>query len=124
MRYEVEVRVVVRNDQGKIVRIDKTWGNDPTLQRFTHIGSEPVGARYKKEMRERLPLPIDPHRNYTPGDVSNILNCSYNTALRRMGKMRGCEDYGTKETMRKRGKRMLRISGRKLLDYLRSKAVE
>ena len=121
MQVETEVRVTYRDSKGKIIRILKAWGNDPTLQRFTHIGYEPVGARYKTAARERLPLAIDRLKNYAPAEVATILNISYDTAIRRMETMKGVMDMGTKEKRYKRGKRMLRVSGAKLLDYLRSK---
>jgi hypothetical protein len=120
VKVETEVRVICRDDTGKIIRILKAWGNDPMLRRFTHIGLEPVGAQYKKAARERPPLPIDAHKHYTPAEIAGILNVSYNTALRRMERMPGCTCLGTKEKRFKRGKRMLRISGRKLQDYLRT----
>jgi hypothetical protein len=89
MPYEVEIKVIHRNDKGRIVRIDKAWGTDPTLKRFTHIGSEPAGASYKKAMRERQPLPIDPQHHYTPAEFSALENISYNTAVRLMSRMKG-----------------------------------
>jgi hypothetical protein len=124
MRYEVEITVTHRNDAGKIIRVDKAWGNDPLLQRFTHIGSEPAGARYKKAMRERQPLPIDPTKNYCPGEVSAILNCSYNTALRKMSRMKAVVNLGAKSHPGQRPKRILRISGRALSDFMRNRQGE
>jgi hypothetical protein len=60
--FETHVKVIWQNPKGKIIKIDKARGVDPTLQRWTHIGSEPVGADYKKAARERQPLPTIPTR--------------------------------------------------------------
>jgi hypothetical protein len=65
--------------------------------------------------------PIEADRNYTPKEVGSILRCSYDTAIRRMQKMGGV-DHGMKPTKRfARGKRMLRVSGRALREYLTNK---
>jgi hypothetical protein len=120
MRVETEVTLTYRNDRGKIIRIDKAWGCDPILQPWTHIGCVPVGARYKEEARTRQPQPIDRHKNYSPRDIAALLDISYDSAIRRMVKMKGCVDLGTKEKRYKRGKRMLRILGSDLLEYLRN----
>lgn len=71
--FETRVKVIWRNPKGKIIKIDKAQGVDPTLQRWRHIGTEPVGADYKKAARERQPLPIDPHKNYGPADVCGTM---------------------------------------------------
>jgi hypothetical protein len=55
--------------------------------------------------------------------VTAILNVSYETAVRKMEKMEGCIDMGTKERRYKRGKRMLRVPGSGLLEFLRSHLV-
>ncbi len=44
LRYEVEARVLYRNDHGPIIRIDKTRGNDSTLVGWTHDGSKLASA--------------------------------------------------------------------------------
>lgn len=122
MKFETQVRVVYRDEKsGKIVRVLKAWGSDPLLRKFTHFGEEPVGADYKKRARERQPLPIDPLKLYSASEVAAILNISYNTALRRMEKMPGCIDISPPAPRRKRGKRMLRVSGLHLKQYLRGK---
>jgi hypothetical protein len=68
----------------------------PQFSRFpaNFASAEAVGARYKKEARVRLPLPIDHHKNYGPKDVAAFLDVSYDTALRRMATMKGCMDNG------------------------------
>lgn len=123
MTYEVEIRIIHRNDRGKIVRIDRAWGNDPLLQRFTHWGGEPIGAEYKKAQRMRKPLPIDPLKMYLPGEVASILNCSYDTAIRRMERMKTVADIGEhphkKPGVRRR--RTLVISGQALKDFIRNR---
>jgi hypothetical protein len=64
--FETHVKVIWRNPKGKIIKIDKARGVDPMLERWTHIGSEPVGSDFKKAARERAPLPVDPRRSYGP----------------------------------------------------------
>src|ERR1035441_4112865 len=92
--YEVEVKTVVRDEKGKIRRILRVWGSDPTLQRFTHFGEDPPREEFKKAARRRQPLSIDPFKNYTPAEVAGILNISYDSSLRQMEKM-GAVDMGT-----------------------------
>jgi|SRR5580658_8676559 hypothetical protein len=58
---------------------------------------------------------------YEPKQVAAIINVSYDAALRYMQKMRGVVDLGTPTRRYKRGKRKLRISGKNLLAFLRSK---
>src|ERR1017187_8669460 len=123
MTYEVKVRTVVRDEKGRIRRIFCVWGCDPTLQRFTHIGDEDLREEFKKAARRRQPLSIDPFKNYTPAEVAGILNISYDSSLRRMEKM-GAVDMGTPETLHKRRKRMLRVTGKRLMDYLRRRSLE
>ncbi|HLM79015.1 MAG TPA: hypothetical protein VK302_00140 [Terriglobales bacterium] len=79
---------------------------------------------WKQRARATQPVAIDPHKLYSPSDVSALLNVSYDTAIRRMQTMQGCVDMGTKERRYKRGKRMLRISGKHLREYLTNKRVE
>jgi hypothetical protein len=66
---------------------------------------------------------IEPERNYSPWQVAAALDLSYGSALRRMQKMRGVVDLGTPTRRYKRGKKKLRISGKNLLAYLRTKTV-
>jgi hypothetical protein len=63
---------------------------------------------------------IDPRRRYTPSDVAASLNCSYDTAIRRMLRMPGVINLGAKERRFRRGKPMLRILGGDLLTTTRS----
>ncbi|MGA7928659.1 MAG: hypothetical protein WCA20_22020 [Candidatus Sulfotelmatobacter sp.] len=123
MKYETIVRMIERDDAGKIVGILRATGTDPTLQRFLTYGREPVGADYKKVARERKPLPIDPHGVYGPADVAAFLNVSYNTAIRLMEKMPGCMGLGKKEVRFKRRRRTLRISGLRLTEWKRSRQI-
>ncbi len=62
-----------------------------------------------------------PFSIYTPGEVSALLNVSYDTAVRRMQKMKGCVDMGTQTKRYQRGKKLLRISDKNLVAFLRGK---
>jgi hypothetical protein len=62
-------------------------------------------------------------QNYSPGQIAAALNLSYDAALRQMLKMKGVVDLGTPTRRYKRGKRKLRISGKNLLAFLRSKTI-
>jgi len=75
---------------------------------------------YKQRMRKRT-IKIDQEQNYAPSEVAAILNVSYDAALRLMQKMKGVVDLGTPARRYKRGKKKLRISGKNLLAFLRSK---
>ena len=75
---------------------------------------------YKQRMRKRT-IKIEPEQNYAPSEVAAILNVSYDAALRLMQKMKGVVDLGTPARRYKRGKKKLRISGKNLLAFLRSK---
>lgn len=77
---------------------------------------------YKQLVRNQK-VKIEPDQNYSPGEVAAALNLSYDSALRRMPKMKGVADFGTPTRRYKRGKRKLRISGRNLLAYIRTKTV-
>jgi hypothetical protein len=70
--FETHVKVIWRNPKEKIIRIDKARGVDPMLERWTHIGSEPVGSDFMKATRERAPLPVDPRRSYGPKMVRRM----------------------------------------------------
>ena len=72
---------------------------------------------WKAKVREQV-LEIDPRRRYGPAEVAATLNCSYDTAIRRMRRMPGTRNLGTKEGRFRRGKAMLRILGSDLLAYL------
>jgi hypothetical protein len=71
-------------------------------------------------MRTRT-IEIKPERNYAPGEVAAILNESYDAALRHMKTMKGVVDLGTPTRRYKRGKKKLRVSGKNLSAFIRSK---
>jgi hypothetical protein len=75
---------------------------------------------YKQRVRNQT-IKIDPDKNYAPSGVAASLNVSYDAALRLMQKMKGVVDLGTPTRRYKRGKKKLRISGKNLLTFLRSK---
>ena len=77
---------------------------------------------YKQQVRKQK-VEIEPEKNYSPGQVAAALNVSYDAALRKMLKMKGVVDLGTPTRRFKRGKRKLRISGKNLLAFLRSKTL-
>lgn len=75
---------------------------------------------YKQRMRKRT-IKIEPEQNYAPSEVAAIVNVSYDAASRLMQKMKGVVDLGTPTRRYKRGKKKLRISGKNLLAFLRSR---
>jgi hypothetical protein len=75
------------------------------------------GSTWKARARGQI-VEIDPRRRYTPSDVAAILNCSYDTAIRRMRRMPGVINLAAKEGRFRRGKAMLRILGSDLQSYL------
>jgi len=77
---------------------------------------------YKQLVRNQM-VKIEPEQNYSPGQVAAALNLSYDAALRRMSKMKGVFDLGTPTRRYKRGKRKLRISGKNLPAFQRSKTI-
>lgn len=77
---------------------------------------------YKQRVRNQR-VKIEPEHNYSPGEVAAALNLSYDAALRRMSKMKGVVDFGTPTRRYKRGKKKLRISGKNLLAFQRSKTI-
>jgi hypothetical protein len=79
-----------------------------------------VRQRYKQRVRKQR-FTIEPEQNYAPGQVAAILNVSYDAALRFMSRMTGVIDLGTPTRRYKRGKKKLRISGKNLLTFIRSK---
>ena len=79
------------------------------------------GRRNFKQRARKQTVELKPDKLYTPSEVAALLNVSYDTAVRRMQSMKGCVDMGTQTKRYKRGKKMLRISGKHLLAYLRSK---
>jgi hypothetical protein len=86
---------------------------------LTHPGRRSFNQRARKQIVE-----LKPDKRYTPSEVAALLNVSYDTAVRRMLTMKGCVDMGTQTKRYKRGKRLLRISGKHLVAYLRSKTKE
>ena len=84
-----------------------------------------LGSRrgYKQRARKQT-VELNPSTFYTPGEVAAILNVSYDTAVRRMQKMKGCVDMGTQTKRYKRGKKMLRVSGKNLLAFLNGKTLD
>jgi hypothetical protein len=80
-----------------------------------------LSQEWKQAARAQRPVAIDPHKLYTPAEVSSLLNIGYGTAVRRMEKMHGCINIGPVERRYKRGKRMLRVSGKSLRIYLDGK---
>ena len=87
---------VYLDDDGHVVKSDKTW---------------------KDRVRERE-IVIDSREMYGPADVAAYLDVSYDTAIRRMWKMPGVVNLGTKEKLHRRGKAILRIPGKNLLVFL------
>jgi hypothetical protein len=81
------------------------------------------GRRGYKQLVRNQRVKIEPEQNYSPGEVAAALNLSYDSALRRMQKMKGVVDYGTPTRRYKRGKRKLRISGKNLLAFVRTKTI-
>jgi hypothetical protein len=81
------------------------------------------GRRGYKQLVRNQRVKIEPEQNYSPGEVAAALNLSYDSALRRMQKMKGVVDFGTPTRRYKRGKKKLRISGKNLLAFLRTKTV-
>lgn len=81
------------------------------------------GTTYKRRVRQR-PIDLKPDARYRPAEVAVLLGVSYDTALRRMQKMKGCVDMGTKTKRYKRGKKLLTVSGKDLQAFLRSKTVD
>ena len=75
---------------------------------------------YKQRMRKRT-MKTEPEQNYAPSEVAAILNVSYDAALRLMQKMKGVVDLGTPTRRYKRGKKKLRVSGKNLSAFIRSK---
>ena len=80
------------------------------------------GRRSFKQRARKQTVELKSDKLYTPSEVAALLNVSYDTAVRRMRIMKGCVDMGTQTKRYKRGKRMLRVSGKHLLAYLRSKS--
>jgi hypothetical protein len=74
-------------------------------------------STWKNQARSQT-IEIDRRIRYKPADVAAILNCSYDTAIRRMRRMPGVSNLGVKQGRFTRGKAMLRILGSDLQAYL------
>jgi hypothetical protein len=83
-----------------------------------------TGSQGYKQLVRKQTVKIKPERNYAPSEVAATLNVSYDAALRLMQKMKGVVDLGTPTRRFKRGKKKLRISGKNLMTFLRSKTKE
>jgi hypothetical protein len=113
----------VRSLRSMTVRAAHSWSK-PDLHKvgkdiyelLTHPGRRSFKQRARKQTVE-----LKPDKLYTPSEVAALLNVSYDTAVRRMRSMKGCVDMGTQTKRYKRGKKMLRIGGKHLVTYLRSK---
>jgi hypothetical protein len=86
---------------------------------LTHPGRRSFKQRARKQTVE-----LKPDKLYTPSEVAALLNVSYDTAVRRMQSMKGCVDMGTQTKRYKRGKKLLRISGKNLVAFLGGKTRE
>ena len=82
------------------------------------------GLRSFKQHARKQTVELKPDKLYTPSEVAALLNVSYDTAVRRMQSMKGCVDMGTQTKRYKRGKKLLRISGKNLVAFLRGKTRE
>ena len=82
------------------------------------------GRRSFKQRARKQKVELKPDKLYAPGEVAALLNVSYDTAVRRMQSMKGCVDMGTQTKRYKRGKKLLRISGKNLVAFLRAKTRE
>jgi hypothetical protein len=82
------------------------------------------GRRNFKQRARKQTVELKPDKLYTPSEVAALLNVSYDTAVRRMQSMKGCVDMGTQTKRYKRGKKLLRISGKNLVAFLRAKTRE
>jgi len=83
----------------------------------------PGRGSFKQRARKQT-VELKPDKLYTPSEVAALLNVSYDTAVRRMQSMKGCVDMGTQTKRYKRDKKLLRISGKNLVAFLRAKSRE
>jgi hypothetical protein len=74
---------------------------------------------WKKDARNKQ-IKLEADKFYSPAEVAAILGRSYDFALRVMKKM-GASNLGSPTRRYKRGKSIYVVSGRKILDYLKSK---
>jgi hypothetical protein len=99
-------------------------GNKPDLRKVGKDIYEVLtgtGCQGYKQLARKQTVKIEPEVNYAPSEIAAILNVSYDAASRLMLKMKGVVDLGTPTRRFKRGKKKLRISGKDLLTFLRSK---
>jgi hypothetical protein len=99
-------------------------GNKPDLRKVGKDIYEVLtgtGSHGYKQLARKQTVRIEPDKNYSPSEVAAALNLSYDAALRLMEKMKGVVDFGTPTRRYKRGKKKLRISGKNLSAFLRSK---
>jgi hypothetical protein len=107
-------------EDASIIRTPKSSVGDP--QNPSEVLTRKGRRGYKQLVRSQR-VKIEPEQNYSPGEVAAALNLSYDSALRRMQKMKGVVDFGTPTRRYKRGKKKLRISGKNLQAFLRTKTV-
>jgi hypothetical protein len=104
-----------------------SW-NKPDLHKvgkdIYELITHPHRSRGFKQRARKQTVELKPDKLYTPSEVAALLNVSYDTAVRRMQKMKGCVDMGTQTKRYKRGKKLLRISGKNLVAFLRCKTRE
>lgn len=107
-------------EDASIIPTAEPYGSD---QKDTSEVLAGKGRRGYKQLVRNQRVKIEPEQNYSPGEVAAALNVSYDTALRRMLRMKGVVDLGTPTRRYKRGKKKLRIRGKKLLAFLETKTV-
>jgi hypothetical protein len=77
---------------------------DERAQKETSEVLTSEGRREYKQLVRNQTVKIEPEQNYSPGQIAAALNLSYDSALRRMLKMKGVVDLGTPTRRYKRGK--------------------
>ena len=73
-------------------------------------------TRWKKRA-QRKEVVVKPDHMYSPGEVAAVLSVSYNTATRIMERMKRTANFAKPRAR----KRLLRIQGSDLKDYIRGK---
>ena len=91
---------------------------------FLDADGEPHNTIVLESPRKTKTAALDSLRLYTPEEVASVMAVSYDTAVRRMRTMKGCIDLGSKETLNKRPKAKLRISGKHLQAYLQKRELK
>jgi len=69
------------------------WAKITTLKDTSEALTRKGQRGYKQLVRSQT-VKIEPEQNYRPGQVAAALNLSYDSALRRMQKMKGVADFG------------------------------